>query len=151
MTLDRGPKGLVFLERYLDLAQSAPREGQHAALATTVADLAQLWDCSERSARQTLGRLEMWGLLTWHPRPGRARRSEVVLHGHPVHVYYERACRAEAAGSFAEAGFWLGEVLAACPCIPDVPTRLAAVRARLGLSPSPAALAPCCAHTAAGP
>ncbi len=108
MTVDRGPKGLVFLERYLDLAQSAPREGQHAALATTVADLAQLWDCSERSARQTLGRLGMWGLLTWHPRPGRARRSEVVLHGHPVHVYYERACRAEAAGSFAEAGFWLG-------------------------------------------
>ncbi|MDA8198829.1 MAG: hypothetical protein M0Z54_05275 [Thermaerobacter sp.] len=40
-----------------------------------------------------MGRLEAWGLLTWHPRPGRARRSEVVLHVHPVHVYYERLPR----------------------------------------------------------
>lgn len=149
MTVNSGPKGSVFLDRYLDLAHSAPPDRQDATLTATIADLARLWDCSERSARQTLGRLQVWGLLAWHPRPGRAQRSEVVLHVHPVHVYYERACRAEAVGSLAEAGFWLGEVLASCPCIPEVPARLASVRTRLGLEMRPADAAPCCAETVA--
>lgn len=149
MTVDSGPKGSVFLDRYLALAHSVAPHGQGAPRAATIADLARLWDCSERSARQTLGRLEVWGLLAWHPRPGRARRSEVLLHVHPVHVYYERACRAEAAGSLAEAAFWLSEVLASCPCIPEVPARLASVRTRLGLEPRRADMAPCCADAAA--
>ncbi len=147
--MDIGPKGSVFLDRYLLLAQSPPPAGEGAPRTATIAELAQLWDCSARSARETLGRLQTWGLLAWDPRPGRARRSEVWLHVHPVHVYFERACRAEAAGSLAEAAFWLGEVLMSCPCIPDVPDRLDAVRARLRLEPAIAETLPCCADAAA--
>jgi len=64
--VDSGRKGAVFLERYLALASKAHSldlTTETAALSATIADLALLWDCSERSARQTLGRLEAWGLL----------------------------------------------------------------------------------------
>jgi hypothetical protein len=147
MTVDSGRKGSVFLDRYLVLAAAA-HAGDHkvegTALAATVADLAVLWDCSARSARQTLARLTEWDLLAWHAHPGRAHRSRVVLRVHPVHVYFERARRAEAIGNLAEAAFWLEEVQAACPCIPEVPRQLASVRTRLGLAPRGVEPAPCC-------
>ena len=115
--MDSGPKGSVFLDRYLDLAHVAPLGGQDAPLTTIIVDLPRLWDCSERSARQTLRRLELWGLLAWHPCPGRARRSESCCR-FTRSTSTVSACRAEAVGSLAEAAFWLGEVLASCPCIP---------------------------------
>ncbi len=59
------------------------------------------------------------------------------------------ACHAEVAGHLAEAAFWLGEVLVSCPCIPEVPARLASVRTRLGLEPRSADAASCCADSAA--
>lgn len=128
----------VFLSRYIVLAgwvharfQVAPDQARPVLV--TVAELAKLWDCSERSARQSLARLQSWGLLTWEPQPGRSRRSFLVLLTHPVHVYYDRARRAEAQGDWAAAAFWLQEILSECPCIPEVPELLDDVRSRLGL------------------
>lgn len=74
----------------------------------------------------------------------------VVLRVHPVHVYFERARKAEAAGALAEAPFWLEEILAACPCIPEVPDQLASVRARLRLPARRESLEPCYAVQLAG-
>lgn len=139
------PKQDVFLSRYIVLAgwvHTRFRVGPDPAhpVLVTVAELAHLWGCSDRATRQSLARLQSWGLLSWEPQAGRARRSFLVLLTHPVHVYYERARRAQADGDWAEAAFWLQEILTECPCIPDVPRLLADVRGRLGL---PLAVA-CC-------
>lgn len=137
------PKGNVFLNRYIHLAHAihSGASDQTAAPTTmTMAELATLWDCSERSAQESVQRLESWGLLRWTPKSGRGKRSDLALLVHPVHVYYERAERALADGALAEAGFWLNEVMRECPCIPTAATLLTEIRQRLGL----AGLARCC-------
>lgn len=131
------------LARFTALAHWAERhcrraeDGRCEAL-TTVGDLAALWDCSHRAAQQTLRALAGRGLVSWEPRPGRGRRSVLRVAVHPVHAYLDRARAAQRREQWAEAAFWLGEILRECPCIPEVPAMLAEARARLGLGPDPA-------------
>ncbi len=127
------PKGDIFLSRYVRLAH-AVHENTPDGDGLTVADLAGLWDCSERAAQESLQRLAAWGLLRWNPQSGRGKRSAVALLVHPVHVYYERAERALTQGGLAEAGFWLGEIMRECPCIPAAAALLTHVRQQLGLT-----------------
>ena len=135
-------KAEVYLRRYLALAERrAAGEGGGSEIVTTVADLAEVWDCSPRAVRETLARLEAWSLVRWQPRSGRGRRSGLRLLVHPVHVYWARAERAEQGGRLAEAAFWYAEILADCPCIPGVDDRLRALRGRLGL---PSGAPPAC-------
>ncbi|NMP23326.1 SgrR family transcriptional regulator [Sulfobacillus harzensis] len=140
------PKGNVFLDRYIHLAHAihdgAPDQTV-GPTTMTIAELAGLWDCSERAAQESVQRLESWGLLRWSPQAGRGKRSGLALLVHPVHVYYERAAHALEQGALAEAGFWLNEVLRECPCIPGTAAMLAEIRQRLGLG----RLEPCCADT----
>lgn len=131
------PKRTVFLSRYITLAQSiADTSSPDVISSITVAELAALWNCSERSAQDSVQRLKTWGLLHWTPRRGRSNRSQVLLLVHPVHVYFERAQRAFDHEAWAEAGFWLGEILRECPCIPAATTLMKTVREQLGLSSS---------------
>jgi MarR-like DNA-binding transcriptional regulator SgrR of sgrS sRNA len=124
-------KDHIYLARYLAVVDMA----SGPAVKVKVEELGELWQCSPRAVRETLDRLTQWGLLKWLPRRGRGQRSELRVLVHPVHIYRVRAERAEAGGRWAEAGFWYGEILRDCPCLPDVPGRLAAVRRRLGLGP----------------
>lgn len=131
------PKGNVFLNRYIHLAHAihAGSPDQTPGPTTiTMAELATLWECSERSAQESVQRLEHWGLLRWSPQAGRGKRSDLALLVHPVYVYYERAERALARGALEEAGFWLNEVMRECPCIPGAPTLLSEIRQQLGLT-----------------
>jgi hypothetical protein len=132
----RSRKAHIYLARYLAVVDMARRRsGAASGLAVKVEELGELWQCSPRAVRDTLDRLTRWGLLEWLPRRGRGQRSELRVLVHPVHIYRVRAERAEAGGRWAEAGFWYAEILRDCPCLPDVPGRLAAVRHRLGLGP----------------
>lgn len=131
------PKGTVFLDRYVQLAHAihqGPPEQTARPTTMTIAELATLWDCSERSAQESVQRLQSWGLLAWDPRAGRGKRSHLSLLVHPVHVYYESAQRALETGALAEAGFWVSEVIRECPCIPEAFTLLVEIRQRLGLA-----------------
>ncbi len=137
------PKGDIFFNRYIHLAHAihdgAPDQIANPT-AMTMAELATLWECSERAAQESVQRLESWGLLRWTPRAGRGKRSVLALLVHPVHVYYERAEWALSHGALAEAGFWLNEVMRECPCIPAAAALLTEIRQRLGL----AGIARCC-------
>lgn len=131
------PKGNVFLNRYIHLAHAIHNgaSDQTAGPTTlTIAELATLWECSERAAQESVQRLENWGLLRWTPQAGRGKRSDLALLVHPVHVYYERAQRALVHGALAEAGFWLNEVMQECSCIPAAAALLTEIRQRLGLA-----------------
>lgn len=134
------PKGDIFLSRYIRLAHAIHDPFPEAAArpsSMTIRELAQLWDCSERAAQESIQRLETWGVLQWTPQAGRGKRSRLALLVHPVHVYFERAERALDQEAWAEAGFWLSEVMRECPCIPAAAELLETVRLRLGLSQMP--------------
>ncbi|MBE3589779.1 MAG: SgrR family transcriptional regulator [Firmicutes bacterium] len=132
------PKASVFLDRFVKLAHRvcADADACERGVSATVEELSALWDCSPRAAQETLRRLSRWGLVRWDPRPGRGHRSKLEIKVHPVFVYFDRACAAHASGQWAEAAFWLGEILRECPCIPEVPAMLADARRRLGLRPA---------------
>lgn len=132
------PKASVFLDRFVALAHRLCGDAETCrdGAAVTIEELAEWWDCSPRAAQQTLRRLSRWGLVRWDPRPGRGNRSKLEIKVHPVFVYFDRACEAQSRGQWAEAAFWLGEILRECPCIPEVPAMLADVRQRLGLRPA---------------
>ncbi len=137
------PKAQVFLSRYVRLAHHLPGEmesGPALVSSITVAELAKLWDCSERSAGESLQRLKSWGLVDWAPKRGRGKRSLIAVLVHPVHIYFEHAEKALAQNALAQAGFWLGEIQRECPCIPGVAVLLQQIREQLGLVP----LTPCC-------
>lgn len=135
----RESKGDVFLDRYIKLAHALHQHAEPTD-ALTVSAVAELWDCSVRSAQDSLQRLKSWGLIRWIPQAGRGKRSRLILLVHPVHVYFEKAQRALAKDAWAEAGFWLGEIMRECPCIPMASELLSEVRQNLGLTE----LAACC-------
>lgn len=141
------PKIEIFWSRYVRLAMRArehsPGIDEPVSLQVTLGALADLWACSPRAARETLARLQALGLLEWRPSAGRGHRSSLLVAVHPVWIYARRAQRAEAGQQWAEAAFWYQEILNDCPCVPDVPTRLAALRQQLGLPPM--SDRPCCA------
>jgi len=129
-------KSGIFLDRYVQLAHAVhtgPPDENPPPASLTVSELATLWDCSIRSAQETVRRLTTWGLLIWIPIPGRGNRSRVSFKVHPVHIYFNRAERALREGALPEAGFWLTEIIRECPCIPGVYDRLQHVREALGL------------------
>ena len=130
--LGMDPKSSVFLNRYIRLAHAIHETAQPTSI--TIAELAKLWYCSERTAQESIQRLETWGLLRWNPKPGRGKRSDLALLIHPVHVYFEEAQHALAKEALAEAGFWLSEVIRECPCIPEAATLLTEIRQRLNMS-----------------
>ncbi|WP_243149672.1 SgrR family transcriptional regulator [Thermaerobacter sp. PB12/4term] len=106
-------------------------------------EIARVWGCSRRAAQQMLRRLARWGLVAWRPQPGRGGRSHLRVMVHPAHAYFDRAAVAMEREQWAEAAFWLSEILRECPCIPQVPSLLAEVRIRLGLPPATSGWA-CC-------
>ncbi|HEY8504018.1 MAG TPA: SgrR family transcriptional regulator [Gemmataceae bacterium] len=122
-----------------DVSRPGGGRGDHAGVHTvaqvTIDELAELWGCSRRAAQQSLRRLARWGLVAWKPQPGRGGRSILRVTVHPVYAYLDRAEIALRREQWAEAAFWLTEILRECPCIPQVPALLAEARARLGLSP----------------
>ncbi len=131
------PKANIFLTRYIHLAHAIDDElhdGHAQSTTMTIAEMAALWDCSERAAQESVRRLQTWGLIRWHPRAGRGKRSDLALLVHPVHVYFERAQHALEQGALAEAGFWLQEVIRECPCIPAAAMLLTDIRHSLGIS-----------------
>ncbi|ADU51561.1 hypothetical protein Tmar_1448 [Thermaerobacter marianensis DSM 12885] len=108
----------------------------YGGVLVTVDELAGMWGCSRRAAQQVLRRLASWGLVAWKPQPGRGGRSQLRVTVHPVYAYFDRAEMAMRREQWAEAAFWLTEILRECPCIPQVPALLAEARAQLGLSPA---------------
>lgn len=137
------PKAQVFLSRYVALAHRLPGGPESCKAwvsSITVSELAALWDCSERSAQESLQRLKSWGLVDWTPKRGRGKRSLVQLLVHPVHIYFEQAEKALTQNALAQAGFWLGEIQRECPCIPGVEILFQQIREQLRLIPP----APCC-------
>src|SRR5690348_15965871 len=64
-TTARSQKDNVFFDRYVAVAHSLQGTCCAGHFEVTVAELAELWDCSQRSARQSLTRLAEYGLIKW--------------------------------------------------------------------------------------